>query len=323
MDRRDVLTAAMVLSATGFIAHTKADEMRSRLSPPTGPVTFYLEFRVAPPENPAAMSAVHELTASLAKTQGFLHLSLKQMVGDSTMVKNYPESYKGILADAYLEGLKAGRQPYFYALFIRFADYNALHASGAEQAFPRVVGPHLRAVSAGPAGPVDSLKPMAWYQGIFETIAVGNRASIIYDAPGIATFLRQPADGPELTTVANHVFINEADRRQFDRDVVALLKVAQETFQPNDDANQAGMPGTRDNRWYRKAVSTEILRNAFPDGSLRAYLMHGVWDSVWDHENSHLDPRFQRAAEPVGQMVVIGPVEPFYRTMFSAGAVTS
>ena len=77
MDRRDVLAAAMVLSATGFISHTKADEMRSRLSPPTGPVTFYLEFRVAPPENPAAMSALHDLATSLAKTRGFLHLSLR------------------------------------------------------------------------------------------------------------------------------------------------------------------------------------------------------------------------------------------------------
>ena len=42
------------------------------------------------------------------------------------MVKNYPESYKGVLATAYLDGLKAQRQPYFYALFVRFADYAAL-----------------------------------------------------------------------------------------------------------------------------------------------------------------------------------------------------
>jgi hypothetical protein len=75
-----------------------------------------------------------------------------------------------------------------------------------------------------------------------------------------------------------------------------------------------GLPGAPDNRYYRKALSTEILRNAFADGPLRAYLMHGVWDSVWDHENSHLDPRFNMAAGPVGAGVEIGPLEPFYLT---------
>jgi hypothetical protein len=74
------------------------------------------------------------------------------------------------------------------------------------------------------------------------------------------------------------------------------------------------LPGAPDNRYYRKALSTEILRNATPDGGLRAYLMHGVWDSVWDHENSHLDARFNRAAGPVGAGVEIGPLEPFYLT---------
>ena len=56
------------------------------------------------------------------------------------------------------------------------------------------------------------------------------------------------------------------------------------------------------------------MRNAFPDGSLRAYLMHGVWESVWDHENSHLDRRFKQGSAPVGMGVVVGPVEPFYQT---------
>ena len=236
------------------------------------------------------------------------------------MVKNYPESYKGVLATAYLDGLKAHRQPYFYALFVRFADYVALRAAGADTAFGAEIGPHLHAVSASPQGPVKSKLPMAWYQGVFETIAVGNRSAIQHDGGGITAFLRAPADGPELVTVANHVFIRDSDRPQFDRDVAALLRVAQQTYQPTDAANGIGLPGARDNRLYRKAVSTEILRNAFPDGDLRAYLMHGVWDSVWDHENSHLDPRFQQAAGPVGAAVVIGPVEPFYRTSLSIGA---
>lgn len=321
MNRRDLFGTGLALAATGFMPRAEAAELPRGGTLPRGPVTLYLEFRVAPPENAAAMLAIGELAASLARRPGFLHLSLKQMVGDSTMVKNYPESYKGILAEAYLDGLKAGRQPYFYALFIRFSDYPALLASGADPAFAHEIGPHLHAVAAAPAGPIRSKQPMAWYQGVFETIAAGNRSAILRDVPGITTFLRQPTDAPDLTTVANHVFIEEADRAKFDHDVVALLKVAQETYQPEDAADLIGQPGARDNRWYRKAVSTEILRNAFPDGTLRAYLMHGVWDSVWDHENSHLDPRFQQAAGPVGAAVVIGPVEPFYRTTFSAGAI--
>ncbi len=42
--------------------------------------------------------------------------------------------------------------------------------------------------------------------------------------------------------------------------------------------------------------------------------MHGVWESVWDHENSHLDARMQEAFGPVGAGVEVGPVEPFYLT---------
>ncbi|MDZ7803130.1 hypothetical protein [Thiohalophilus sp.] len=76
-----------------------------------------------------------------------------------------------------------------------------------------------------------------------------------------------------------------------------------------------GQPGSRDNHDYRKALSTEILANTEPCGGLRNYLMHGVWDSVWDHENSHLDERFQQAFMLLAPYVVKGPVEPFYRTM--------
>ena len=319
MNRRSLLGSGAALAATGFAATAQAAGPPGSGPLPRGPVTLYLEFRVAPPENAAVLAGLRTLGSRWAREPGFLHLSLKQMVGDSTMVKNYPESYKGVLATAYLDGLKAQRQPYFYALFIRFADYAALRAAGADAGFAGEIGPHLHTVSASPQGPVRSKLPMAWYQGVFETIAAGNRSAILRDSGAIAAFLRAPSDAPELVTVANHVFIRDAGRAQFDRDVGALLEVAQQTYQPADAANGIGQPGARDNRLYRKAVSTEILRNAFPDDGLRAYLMHGVWDSVWDHENSHLDPRFQQAAEPVGAAVVIGPVEPFYRTRLSIG----
>ncbi len=38
---------------------------------------------------------------------------------------------------------------------------------------------------------------------------------------------------------------------------------------------------------------------------------------VWDHENSHLGPRFKAAAGPVRAMVDIRPVEPFYTTQMT------
>ncbi|SCC93359.1 Permease (modular protein) [Thiomonas sp. X19] len=52
------------------------------------------------------------------------------------------------------------------------------------------------------------------------------------------------------------------------------------------------------------AKSAEILRKLQPDSDLRAYtyIMHGIWESVWDHENSHIDPHFKTSAAPVGVM---------------------
>ncbi|WP_284259477.1 hypothetical protein [Acidocella aquatica] len=320
MNRRNIFSAGVALATTGFVARAKAAELPQQGALPTGPVTLYYEFRVALPENALALSSIQKMAASLMDKPGFLHLTLKQMTGDSTMVKNYPESYKGILATAYLDGVSAQRQPYYYALFIRFSDYQALLSSGANEAFGQQIVPHLHSISPSPNGAVKSKQPMAWYQGVFETIAAGNRSAIVQDNANIISFLRMPADAHDLTSVANHVFINDSDHLQFDQNVVALLRVAQETYLPADAANGIGSAGAADNRLYRKAVTTEILRNAFPDGTMRAYLMHGVWDSVWDHENSHLDARFQKAAGPVGAAVTIGPVEPFYQTRLSVSA---
>lgn len=295
------LAATGGLIATGFAP--SAFSARGVSLPPSteGPLTLYTEFRVPAPQNAQALAAIDALARDLRTKPGFLGLVLKQMSGDSTMVKNYPESYKGILATAYLDGVKAHTQPYFYALFIRFDNAATLQASGAAQAFDRTV-----------LGP----KPMAIYRGVFATVVAGDRTGIYSTPAAIREFLRHPVDAPERDTVSveNHVMVADAGHRALEPQVAALLKVAQDTYQPTDASNGVGLPGSSGNRLYRKALSTEILRNVNADGELRAYLFHGIWESVWDHENSHLDPRFQTAVAPVAAAVVVGPVEPFYVT---------
>jgi hypothetical protein len=316
MNRRQFITASALLGATGFASSALSMALPRKGALPDGPVTLYYEFRLAEPENAAAIAAVQAQAAALNKSTGFLSLALKQMTGDSTMVKNYPESYKGVLAEAYLDGVRDKTQPYFYALFIRFADYESLLKSTTEQWFDDSVVPHLYGYAITANGPVKSPAPMAHYRGIFQSIVAGNRNGIYYQPQEITKFLSQAVDEPAkgMITVGNHVMIHDEGHEAWEKQVSVLLKVAQETYQPSDEANATGLPGARDNNHYRKAVSTEILRNAFPDGGLRAYLMHGVWESVWDHENSHLDPRFKQGSAPVGMGVVIGPVEPFYQT---------
>lgn len=279
-------------------------------------MTLYFECRVAGPEHDAAMAALTERASAWRQAPGFLSLVLKQMSGDSTMVKNYPETYKGTLAEAYLDGVREHSQPYFFSLFIRFADYPKLQASQIDEDFDQVILPFLHAVEKTSTGFARSEQPMSVYRGVFHTIAAGNRAGIYLAPAEIGHFLRHPVEMPErdTVTVVNHVMVADAGHLEWESLLLPLLGVAQETYEPTDDPNGIGQAGAKNNRFYRKALSTEILRNAFPDGTLRAYLMHGVWESVWDHENSHLDHRFRAAADPVGAGIEIGPVEPFYLT---------
>jgi len=310
------LSAAAGLGAVGLLPAAARVATSAERAAPEGPTTLYFEFRVTAPEHDAAIAAVKERAAEWRKAPGFLSLMLKQMSGDSTMVKNYPEAYKGVLAEAYLDGVRDHSQPYFYSLFVRFAEDTQLQTAQIKEDFDREILPCLHIVKQTPSGFAKSPQPMSIYRGEFQTVAAGNRAGIYTSPAEIADFLRHPVEAPEsnFVTVGNHVMVADKGHEAWETSVSALLKIAQETYQPSNEPNGIGMAGSKDNRWYRKAVSTEVLRNAFPNGELRAYLMHGVWESVWDHENSHLDPRFQEAAGPVGAGVVIGPVEPFYLT---------
>ena len=274
-----------------------------------------MEFRVAKPEHEAAMAALKDHAAAWSKAPGFLSLALKQMTGDSTMV-NYPEAYEGVLATAYCDGLKDNTQPWFHSLFVRFESLAQLRAAKVEEQFDANILPFLHAVQKTETAFAKSPQPMGVYSAIYQTVAAGDRKGIYTDKADILAFLRNLVEDPaaETTTAENHVMIRDAGHLDWEKLVVPLLEVAQETFQPAADPNGVGKPDSGTNRFYRKALSTEILRNAAPNGNLRAYIMHGVWESTWDHESSHLDPRFLAAAGPVGAGVEVGPVKPFYRT---------
>lgn len=287
---------------------------------PEGPVTLYYEFRVPNPERAKVLDTIDALIALMQGKTGYLSLSLKQMTGESTMVKNYPEHLKGVLAQGYIDNPKV---PEFYSLLLRFADLDALESSDVQSWFEENIAPSLFAYSGTTKPPTKTGIALDVFKGVFITVAAGDRSAIYTTPDEIRQFLAHQSDevGNASVTVENHVMINDRQVAPFNETVKALLTIAQDTCRPDvndadyDAAYPHGREGSKDNYHYRKAVTTEILQNAYPDGDLRAYLMHGVWESVYDHENSHIDPRFQQASGPVGAYVVSGPVEPFYRTI--------
>lgn len=321
MNRRDFIGAAAAMSA-GLIAGipgsaaaegSKGAGLTAAAGGKNGPITLYYEFRIAQPVNSQALTEIEVEAARLSGNRGFLGLSLKQMVGESTMVRNFPASYKGLLGSAYLDGASGGTLPIFYSLFLRFNSMGAMHRSGVTHWFIKTIAP-LLFVYRPVVGKTDIA--FDYFTGLFQTVAAGDRNGVYTSQDDIVEFLRSQQDQPELgyTTVNNHVSIHNQDLAVFESKVLPLLTVAQETFQPT--SVYGGLDGAQENTDYRQAVTTEILRNAYPDAQLRSYMMHGLWQSIWDHENSHLDPRFKQASTPVGAHVVAGPIEPFYATRF-------
>ncbi len=280
---------------------------------PEGQVTQYFEFRVSPPVNQTIKDTIKNKGLEMLSQRSFLSLSLKQMVGESTMVKNFPASYKGMLGSAYSDAVASQTLPYFYQLLVRFENYAALKAADLDTWFAQTLAPDLYMYQPN-VGKTDLA--LHYYSGVYQTVLCGDRTEVYAEADAITQFLRSQVDTPEqaYVTVGNHVTIEDAQLSIFEQRLDPLLRVAQNTFRPEDAADGIGSPGSLENSEYRKAVTTEILRNAFPSGDERDYIMHGVWESVWDHENSHLDIRFKQASTPVGALVIKGPVEPFYQT---------
>ena len=327
MQRRDflgftaVVSGGMLLSACG--TSSASDPVASGQPKPEGAVTYYTEIRVPGPEKATVLGKIDDLITSMGSKAGYLSISFKQMTGESTMVKNYPNDKKGLLDRGYAktDGSPASSKvPFFYSLFVRFDSYDNLVASGVQTWFKDNIVPSLFAYNGATTPPTKTSIALDYYEGVFVTVAAGDRNAIYTTQVDIKNFLKNQADevGESLITVENHVIIKDKNLTDFNNKVSNLLTVAQNTYMPLDGGTTGvGTPGTLDvnNTDYRKAMTTEIMQNAFADGDLRSYIMHGVWQSVADHENSHIDTRFQQAAGPVGAYVVVGPVEPFYDTI--------
>ena len=319
MKRRDFLKSAAI--GAGALAAIPGFANAGRIEPgkgekaPEGPVTLYFECRLMGQHKDDFLDAMGKLSQEMKKKKGFLSMSLKNMVGDSTMVKNYPSDLKGVLKTAYLDAAKQNTMPLFYSLFLRFENYRDLKASKAGEAFAKVMKKY---------GPLSK----NYHEGVYVTVSAGDRKRIYTSRKEIVEFLKTQKDAPreDLVTVNNHVGIFTKDKETFNKASTALLKIAQDTFRPakgDYDYNPRfpeGQPGSYQNRHYRKAVTTEILQSAFSTGGMTHYLFHGTWQTVWDHENSHLDIRFREGVMKLFPYIVEGPVEPFYKTVILENA---
>lgn len=276
-----------------------------------GVFSAMFSFRVSKPLHREVELKIQALVENeISQYSGFLGSSLKQMIGDSTMVKNMPAAYKGLLANAAAEGAANGTMPYVYLLLVRFDSLEHLQHYSENN----LIKAYLQEINYlySPKGKTDLFLEFADEPMV--TVAAGNRNQIFERPSELSTFLDYEHGLKNTVTVANHVSIKAEHTEVFEQKVTELLKIAQNTYQPEN--SEKGLPGGQDNLHYRKALTTEILRGAKTNGAYRNYIMHGVWESYWDHENSHLDPRFKAASAPVGAYVVKGPVEPFYTTLF-------
>lgn len=277
---------------------------------PTGAVTLYCEFNIAMQNKIKMTEEISTFFKNLGEKSGFLTATLKNTIGDSTMVYNYPSVYKGTLQNAKIEAAQEGSLPLFYAIFIRFNNYDALINSDVTNVLEAIVNPLV------------VLKNHV-HTGLYKTIGAGNRVKIYTSDEDVKEYLLNHKDEPllDFVTVNNHVSIHAQDKEVFNANTLKMLNIAQDTFRPapsDVDYNemfQNGMPGSFQNSHYRKAVTTEFLQSAFPINGKYLCLFHGTWESVYDHENSHSDNRFRQGIMKMLPFIVEGPMEPFYKTI--------
>ena len=326
MDRRDFLTTGALFTTSLYMnaCGSNSDSVEAIQEKPKGAITLYYEFNIAKPSIAKMLNVVNAYLSKLDSKKGFLSLSLKNMIGESTMVKNFTSDLKGVLKSAYIDSAKMGKRPYRYTLFIRFDNYDNMTLSSTKSWFTETIEPLLFVYNK--TGKT-SLK-FDFYQGIYKTVAGGDANGIYKTESEILKFLTHQQDVANLEyqnlysdgsdngvtmTVANHVSISHIHTNMVNEKALGLLKIAQQTYQPKENTPD-GDAGSLNNNNYKKALTTEILQNAYTTGNKRDYLFHGVWRSIADHENSHIDARFMKASQPLGIYIVDGPVEPFYQT---------
>lgn len=329
MDRRDFIALGSVLGASTVLnAGILKDDVKGQKRP-SGAVTLYYEFKIAGPQIKKIIKNISKYAKQLDMKKGFLSLSLKHMVGDSTMSKNLPVNLKGVLKSAFVDGAMEGSRPFIYSLYIRFNNFDNLIASKTDVWFEDVIQKQLFAYKKMPNGKIVKLPlKLDYYQGIYQTVAAGDTNGVYRTQDEILKFLSNQKDETTMKykqipqngsangasiSVMNHVTFHSKYTKMINEKATNLLSIAQHTYQPSKNKSN-GISGTLDDSNYRKAVTTEIMQNAFTSGDSRNYLFHGVWECVADHENSHIDNRFRKAAGPVGAFVIAGPVEPFYQT---------
>ena len=332
MNRRDFLTTTGLLTASSYMnaCANNSDTLEETQKKPIGAATLYYEFKIAGIEIQSVMTNIQTALATFETKQGFLSLSLKMMMGSSTMVNNFDSAtLKGVLKSAFIDSAKKGKRPFTYSLLIRFNTYDNLIASEAKDWFNHIIKPQLFMYDGSKTPPKKTPLALDYYQGIYKTVAAGDSNGVYTEQEDILTFLKNQKDiaNPKYQTipengtnsgasitVQNHVTISDFNTKAINEKATVLLTVAQQTYQPSSNLND-GDEGSLDNNNYQKAISTEILQNAYSSADTRNYLFHGVWNSIADHENSHIDSRFIKASGPVGAFVIAGPIEPFYQTM--------
>jgi hypothetical protein len=327
MDRRDFLTTGALFTTSLYMnaCGSSSDALEATQEKPKGAITLYYEFNIAKPSIVEMLVEVNSYLSTLDSKKGFLSLSLKNMIGESTMVKNFSNDLKGVLKSAYIDSAQMGKRPYRYSLFIRFDNYDNMIASNAKSWFTNSIKSLLAVYNK--EGKTSML--FDFYQGIYKTVAGGDVNGIYNTEDEILNFLSHQQDVANLQyqtvssngsdngvtiTVENHVSINDINTKTVNEKALNLLTIAQQTYQPKENTLN-GESGTLNDNNYKKALTTEILQNAYSIGDKRDYLFHGVWHSIADHENSHIDRRFMKASQPLGIYIVDGPVEPFYQTI--------
>ncbi|MGC9351378.1 MAG: hypothetical protein ACP5D3_05260 [Sulfurovum sp.] len=99
MKRRSFLGLGAVMTGAALFPTTTTASASETIQKPKGAVTLYYEFRVPMPEKRKVLEQISQLDRYLQDKKGFLSFSLKQMTGESTMVKNYPAHLKVLLIE--------------------------------------------------------------------------------------------------------------------------------------------------------------------------------------------------------------------------------